>query len=100
MSIFSECRSRAMRKPTTINISMPGTLEKFVRDRIAKKGYGNTSEYFRQLVREDQKRAEDEILEALLLDGLNSGPPEEMTDQWWADRKRELAARLKKRKTG
>lgn len=87
-----------MPKSTTINISMPETLGEFVRQRMARKGYDNTSEYFRQLVREDQRRDEDERVEAMLLAGLKSGKPAEANQAWWKERRAELAARVKKRK--
>lgn len=89
-----------MDRVTTINISMPESLGAFVKQRVAKKGYGNTSEYFRQLVREDRKRTEDERLEALLLEGLASGKPVRVTDAWWRKRRQKLAESIKRRKTG
>jgi len=88
-----------MAKPSTINISMPPTLSEFVKLRMAQKGFDNTSEYFRYLVREDLKRAKEDHLETLLLEGLNSGKPIPINDEWWEDRRRELVRRLKKRKT-
>jgi antitoxin ParD1/3/4 len=89
-----------MPKPRdTINISLPASLSKFVRRRMTQKGFENTSEFFRQLLREEQRRAEDEQLEALLLKGITSGEPIEVNDEWWAERHRRLAARTKKRKS-
>jgi len=84
---------------TTINISIPLALSRFVQKRMKKKGFENTSEYFRHLVREDQRRAKDEGLEALLLEGLTSGEPQEVTDEWWEDLHREVAAATRKRKS-
>ena len=84
---------------TTINISMPGKLGEFVRARVEGGGYGNTSEYFRELVRQDQKRGKEQQLEGLLLEGLDSGPPVEVSEKWWADLRRDVEAlRRKKRK--
>lgn len=59
----------------TMNISLPDTLKDFIDGRVSNDGYGNVSEYFRELVRADQKRREQEKLETLLLIGLqeNSG---------------------------
>jgi antitoxin ParD1/3/4 len=39
-----------------------------------------------------------EELEALLLEGLDSGEPVEVTPQFWADTRAELAARRSSRK--
>jgi antitoxin ParD1/3/4 len=87
-----------MAKPTTISISMPASMAEFVKRRMAEKGYGNTSEYFRQLVREDRKLAEQDALEAMLLEGFK-GKPIEVNEEYWRRAKERLAARVKKRKT-
>lgn len=58
----------------TINISLPDTMKADVEEIIAEDGYGNTSEFFRDLVREHLKARAERKLEALLLEGLNSGP--------------------------
>ncbi|MFO5491851.1 MAG: type II toxin-antitoxin system ParD family antitoxin [Cuspidothrix sp.] len=42
-------------------------------------------EYFRELVRQDQKQKAKEQLQTLLLEGLNSGNATEMTAQDWED---------------
>jgi antitoxin ParD1/3/4 len=88
-----------MAKQTTVNISMPESMAAFVRDRVERGGYGNTSEYFRSLVREDLKRAREEEIERLLAEGYGSGGPREVTDGWWAERRRKLESRGRKRKT-
>jgi len=43
-----------MRK--VINISLPEQLEQYVKRRVEKGEYGTVSEYFRDLIRMDQKR--------------------------------------------
>lgn len=80
-----------MAKATTINISMPAALAGFVKARVEGGGYGNTSEYFRDLVRQDQKRAKEEALVALLEEGM-TGPAEVVDEKWWAERRRKLAS--------
>ncbi len=42
----------------------------------------------------DQRDEAREQLERLLLEGLNSGPAEAVTPQWWAERRAKLASRL------
>jgi antitoxin ParD1/3/4 len=89
-----------MPKPRdTINISLPASLSRFVRRRMTQKGFENTSEFFRQLLREEQRRAEDEKLEALIVEGLMSGEPEEVTDEWWEKLRRDVAAGARRRKS-
>ncbi len=60
----------------TMNISLPETMKIFVEERIESDGYGTVSEYVRDLIREDQKRREEEKLEKLLLARLQSNEAE------------------------
>jgi antitoxin ParD1/3/4 len=75
---------------TTMNISLPDSMRAFIEQKIAQSGYSTASEYIRQLVREDQKRAAQERLEALLMEGLDSGPSREMTKEDWEDLRRRV----------
>ncbi|MEH1831421.1 MAG: type II toxin-antitoxin system ParD family antitoxin [Nostoc sp.] len=70
---------------TSINISLPDSMRAYVEQQVASGGYSSASEYFRELVRQDQKRKANERLEAMLLEGLNSGTVTEMTVQDWDD---------------
>jgi antitoxin ParD1/3/4 len=87
-----------MAKPTTISISMPPSMAEFIKSRMQEKGFGNTSEYFRSLVRADQRRSSDEALDALLLEGLK-GRGAEVTKEYWRRAKERLASRVRRRKT-
>ena len=55
-----------------VNISLPDQMKEYVEARISEGNYNTTSEYFRDLIREDQKRQAEARLEALLLRGLES----------------------------
>lgn len=65
-----------------ISIALPETLKDYVEKRMSNKGYGNVSEYFRDLIRTDQERETEERLDALLLQGLNSGERIEVTPEY------------------
>ena len=52
-----------------MNISLPDSLKSFVDEQVAKRGYGTSSEYVRELIRSDQDR---QRLRDLLLDGAAS----------------------------
>lgn len=52
----------------------------------------------RSLIREDQKRAEEERLESLLMEGL-ADPPSTMTAKDWQEIRRDLRERIKTLKT-
>ena len=63
----------------TINISLPDSLKSEVEQIIATDGYGNVSEFFRELVRRHIKEREQRKLETLLLEGLQSGAATPLT---------------------
>jgi antitoxin ParD1/3/4 len=81
-----------------MSISLPESLKDFIRDRVNDGHYSNPSDYIRALVREDQKRQAEEKLEALLLEGLASGPSQEATPDYWQDLMREAKTRIATRK--
>ncbi|MCW8308224.1 type II toxin-antitoxin system ParD family antitoxin [Acidiphilium sp. PA] len=54
---------------TTMNISLPDDLKRFVDER-QDHGYGTSSEYIRELIRRDRDRL---ALRALIVEGLESG---------------------------
>lgn len=82
---------------TSMNISLPETLRKFVEEQVSKGGYGTASEYLRELIREAKKRKAEERLEELLLEGLDSGEPIEVTGKYWEKKKAELIRRRAKK---
>lgn len=82
---------------TSINISLPDELRAYVEEQVAKGGYSTLSEYFRELVRSDQKRKATERLETLLLEGLDSGTATPMTQQDWEDIRAAVRERVAKR---
>jgi antitoxin ParD1/3/4 len=84
---------------TTLNISLPDSMRTFIEEKVAQGGYSTASEYIRQLVRDDQKRGAQERLEALLMEGLESGPSIEVTDEYWANKKAALLKRVEEQKT-
>ncbi len=77
----------------TMNISLPDPMREFVEKEVTEGGYTTTSEYFRDLVREAQKRKADARLEALLLEGLESGESAPMTRQDWEEIRNEVRVR-------
>ena len=79
---------------TTMNISLPDSMRAFIEQKVVQGGYSTASEYIRQLVRDDQKQAAQQRLEQLLLEGLDSGPPIEISDEYWAAKKADLLKRV------
>ena len=82
---------------TSLNISLPSSLKEFVEIQVQESGFSTPSEYIRSLVRDDQKRRAEEKLEALLLEGLNSGEPIEITPEYWEKKRARLIERQNKK---
>ncbi len=77
-----------------VNISLPDGIKRYVDEQLSGGRFNNASEYFLDLVREDQKRRAQERLEALLLEGLNSGEPVEVTEEYIRTKRSELVAKI------
>src|SRR5262249_44922643 len=80
----------------TMNIALPESMKQFVQERVSEGGYSSASEYVRELIRADQKRKVEERIDALLLEGLDSGEPIPVTPEHWEGKKGKLAERLGK----
>ena len=76
---------------TTLNISLPESMRAFIDEQIAQGGYSTASEYIRDLIRQAQKQAAKEKLDNMLLEGLASGEPVEVTDEWWQEKQGRLS---------
>lgn len=83
----------------SLNISLPQTLKDFVEEQVERGGYSTPSEFIRELLRDSQKRRAEDRLEALLLEGLKSGDPVEITPEFW-ERKRLALIERHGKKTG
>ena len=84
-------------KMSTMNISLPESLRKYAEER-SRTRYSSASEYIRDLIRRDQKEAAKERLEELLIEGLESGDPIVVSEDYWEKKRQELAARHGKKK--
>ncbi len=78
----------------TINISLPDALKEFVDIRVREQGYSTSSEYIRELVRNDQIRRAEQRLAALILDGLESGPSMLGDETYWSNKRAKLHGKL------
>lgn len=79
----------------TMNIAVPESLKEFVLQRVSSGGYSSVSEYVRALIRADQSRQAQELLEAEILKGLNSGESTPMTAEDWKELRAEVRRRLR-----
>lgn len=72
-----------------MNISLPDSLKSFVDEQVARRGYGTSSEYVRELIRADQDR---QRLRKLLLEGAAS-PATAVADEDYFNDLRERISR-------
>ena len=79
---------------TTINISLPESMKTYIEEQVAQGGYSTVSEYFRELILKDQKRQASERLQGMLLEGLESGNPTEMTEEDWVEIRQAVRSRV------
>jgi antitoxin ParD1/3/4 len=82
----------------TMNISLPDQLKEFVDGQVGSGRYSSVSEYVRDLIRADEKRKVQDRLEALLIEGIQSGEATEMTRQDWTDIRTEAVRQFEARK--
>jgi Arc/MetJ-type ribon-helix-helix transcriptional regulator len=75
----------------TMNISLPDTMRAEVEQIVVSEGYGNTSEFFRDLVRNYLKQRQERELESVLLARLKDTGERAFSI---ADVRAELAKRL------
>ena len=71
-------------------ISLTDELQTVVDAEVIDHGYASAEEYLARLIRQDQKRRAKEQLEALVMEGINSGEAVEMTAQAWKDLRLDL----------
>jgi len=101
----ADCLGRIETKPlhsnsqvmTSINISLPELMKVFVEEQVAQGDYNSASEYVQELISQDQKRKAQERLEGLIIEGLDSGEPIEVTDEWWEQKRTQLMDSLRSR---
>jgi len=74
----------------SIQVSLPESVKSFVDAEFASGGYGTASDYLVTVILAEQRRKAQVQLEALLLEGLDSGPGVEATTAFWERERREM----------
>jgi len=92
--IDSFCHRPYPQLMTTMNISLPRQLKEHVDARVAEGGYGSSSDYIRDLIRKDQQCQAEQHFVALISEGLESGGPRLVDDEFWQEKKDRLARKI------
>jgi antitoxin ParD1/3/4 len=72
---------------STMNISLPDSLEDFIDEQVNQGGYGTSSEYVRELIRKERDRLR---LRGLLLAGAASAPTKAADDAYFDGLRRRI----------
>jgi antitoxin ParD1/3/4 len=73
-----------------VSVSLPDHLKDFIEAKVLAGGYGDSSQYLYHLICQDIAQTIPENLEQQLLEGLESGNPIEITDDWWEQKRAQL----------
>jgi antitoxin ParD1/3/4 len=74
-----------------LNLSLPDQVLTFIEEQATTAGFNTPSEYVYHLIlREQERLTQQERIESLLLEGLESGEPIEVTDAWWSQKRAQL----------
>ena len=76
---------------STIPVELPDDLRRFIEAKVQHGHFTSVNEYIVALV--DAARRKRSEIETALIEGLDSGPPEEWTSQEWADIKQRVIRR-------
>ena len=74
------CQRGYARPMSTMNISLPEDLKSYVDEQVNERGFSTSSEYVRELIRQDLERTG---LRAVLLEGAFSEPAETAGDNYF-----------------
>jgi antitoxin ParD1/3/4 len=80
----------------SITVQLPDTAQSFIDEQVASGRFTSPSDFIANLVEQARRQAAHERIENLLLEGLDSGPPIEVTPDYWEKRKEELAAKYRR----
>lgn len=76
-----------------VNISLPNQISDFIEQQAIADGFSTPSEYvLNMILREQERLGQQQQVESLLIEGLDSGESVEVTDDWWSSRRAALDA--------
>ena len=78
-----------------MNVSLLPSQREFVETAAKESGCTNSSEYVRRLIHDAQQRSEQQRLEKLILEGLESGEGRIVDSDFWESKRAALTAKLK-----
>ena len=83
---------------STIQITLPESLQRFVQGRVAELGLERPDQYVEQLLKEEQRRRLEEYYMREVQKGLDSGPSIPVTPGFWNEIAAEAVRKCQERK--
>lgn len=77
----------------SVTVRLPERMRKWVDAQVKAGGYADAGEYVRDLIRKHREERGRDVIDALLVEGLDSGPPIVATDRYWAEKERRARGR-------
>ncbi len=77
-----------------LTIALPDDMRKWVDAQVKAGGYTDAAEFIRDLVRRHRDERAHDVVDALLLEGLDSGPAIAVNDAYWEDKERRARRRV------
>jgi antitoxin ParD1/3/4 len=68
---------------TSMNISLPAPMKRWVEQQAVKKGFGTTDAFFLEMLRKEKEMAVREHVDDLLSEALANGKPTPTTSASW-----------------
>ncbi len=73
-----------MAKMVKITLSIPEDIQAFLERQTIKNGFRSTDDYLCNLLNVEREK---ERIEGMLIEGLESGKPIEVNDDWWGHKR-------------
>ncbi|MGK7927322.1 MAG: type II toxin-antitoxin system ParD family antitoxin [Spirulina sp.] len=81
-----------MENITTVSITLPESLQSFLSQQVNQGNHKSIDRYILHLIQQEQ--AKIARVEALLLEGLDSGESIEVTENWWEAKRTQLSQKF------
>ena len=78
----------------SLNTSLPEQVRAFIEEQMASRGFNSVNDYVDHLILQDQERTAQTNVDALLVEGIESGEAVEATDDWWEAKRTHLMEQL------
>ena len=74
----------------TYNITLPDDVAEIVKEKAVEGGFTSPTDFLQAWIANTLDQQARDRLEAMLIEGLESGPPIEATEEFWREFKEEL----------